>query len=84
MVRNEKIKLKTYTASYLTVNLCDFYLEVIRLRFILTEVRIEAHNHNNSLYVVKFYCDTFHKELIIRLIKYQIKAVIYNTLYFFT
>jgi hypothetical protein len=42
MVRNEKGKLKTYGAGYLTVNLCDFYLEVIRLRFILTEVRIEA------------------------------------------
>jgi len=35
MARNEKSKLKTYKAGYLTVNLCDFYLEVIRLRFIL-------------------------------------------------
>lgn len=87
MVRNEKSKWKTYTAGYLTVNLCDFYLEVIRLRFILTEVKIEAHNHNNSLYAVKFYCDTFqlmYKEAIIRLIGYQRKAVIYNTLYCFT
>ena len=73
MARNEKSKLKTYRAGYLTVNLCDFYLEVIRLRFILTEVRIEALNHNNSLYAVKFYCYIFqlmYKEAIIRLIGY--------------
>jgi len=53
MARNEKSKLKTYRAGYLTVNQCDFYLEVIRLRFI-SEVRIEAVNHNNSLYAVNF------------------------------
>jgi hypothetical protein len=88
MARNEKSKLKTYRAGYLTVNLYNFYSEVIRLRFILTEVRIEALSHN-CLYVVKFYCDIFqlmYKQAIIRLIGYQRKAVIlvYNNLYFFT
>jgi hypothetical protein len=82
MARNEKSKLKTYRAGYLTVNLCDFYLDIIRLRFILTDVRIEALNHNKSLYTVKFYCDIFqlmYTEAIIRLIRYRRKAVIYNT-----
>jgi len=87
MARNEKSKLKTYRAGYLTVNLCDFYLEIIRLRFILTEVRIEAVKHNNSLCAVKFYCDIFqlmYKAAIFRLIAYQGKAVIHNTLFCFT
>jgi hypothetical protein len=86
VVRNEKSKLKTYGAGYLSVNLCDFYLEVIRLRFILTEVRTEALYHK-SLYAVKFYWDIFrlkYKEAIIRLIGYPRKAVIYNTVYCFT
>ena len=87
MARNEKSKLKTYRAGYLTVNLCDFYLKIIRLRFISTEVRIETLNHDNPLCAVKFHCDIFqlmYKEATIRLIGYQRIAVIYNNLYCFT